>query len=159
MGIKKQAVDLGYILKQIPDSNFTMDDFDSRIRLQKIIYLIQAHGPYLGYDFSWYIRGPYCSKLATTGFSLKSIYDRIEEKPKVEFVDKKVQKKFIDAKKLIKKLPNNDSLEIAASLHILKHTTNDSKEDIIDKVMKKPKKFTKIECRRIWEILEKDGLM
>ena len=50
--MNKETVELGFILKQIKDYEFTMQDFDDRLRIQKLIYLLQASGVYLGYDFS-----------------------------------------------------------------------------------------------------------
>ena len=160
MAIKRQSVDLGFILKGIPNSDFDMSNFAGRLRFQKIIYIIQAFGTYLGYDFSWYIRGPYCSTLAATGFSLSSFYDRIDDNPDVKFVDKTTQKDFETSKKFLRKFTTNDDLEIAASLHILKHTTNKTKSEIIHIVStEKPKKFKPAECERIWNMLEKSGIM
>lgn len=37
---------------------------ESRIQMQKAIYLAQAIGVDLGYRFGWYVRGPYSSALA-----------------------------------------------------------------------------------------------
>ena len=42
MAIKRQSVDLGFILKGIPNSDFDMSNFAGRLRFQKIIYIIQA---------------------------------------------------------------------------------------------------------------------
>ena len=57
------SVWLGLVLKKIPEfsDDFSMDRFNDRLKLQKIIYLLQAFDVYLGYNFGWYLRGPYCS--------------------------------------------------------------------------------------------------
>ena len=73
----RESVELGFILKQIPGYDFSLEGFSDRLKLQKTIYLLQVFGVYLGYDFSWYLRGPYCSILAANGFLLQDIYDEI----------------------------------------------------------------------------------
>ena len=47
-----------------------MEDFDERLRLQKIVYLLWAYGISLGYGFNWYVRGPYSPKLASDGYTI-----------------------------------------------------------------------------------------
>lgn len=50
-----------------PESISSIDD---RTRIQKLIYLAQASGVPLGYNFSWYLKGPYCSPLAKDYYNL-----------------------------------------------------------------------------------------
>jgi len=48
-------------LKLVLDSlgiQLSMSSFDERLALQKTIYLAQQMGVPLGYQFSWYLRGP-----------------------------------------------------------------------------------------------------
>jgi hypothetical protein len=47
----------------------TMDSFDQRLALQKTIYLAQQMGVSLGYQFSWYRRGPYSADLTADAFA------------------------------------------------------------------------------------------
>jgi len=49
---------------------FNLDDFDSRLRLQKYVYLARPFGLRLGYGFSLYIRGPYSPDLARDYYNL-----------------------------------------------------------------------------------------
>ena len=152
-----QVVDLGFILKQLPDFNFSMVGFENRLKLQKSLYLLQSFGVYLGYDFSWYLRGPYCSILAINGFELNKIYDDIPDEP-VKFKKSETQKKFKSFLKFMngKKI---DELEIASYLHYLKqvHTWDDDK--IKDKVVKKQKRFTKEQIDTIWDEIKKCQLI
>ena len=41
----------------------SLDGFDERMRLQKLVYLAQALGAFGGFTFSWYHRGPYSPSL------------------------------------------------------------------------------------------------
>ena len=75
----RQPFVLGFILRKFLEFGFSMKGFDGRLRLQKFICLLQAHGICLGYDY-WCLLGPYCSSLATGRFILGDIYtDTVRE--------------------------------------------------------------------------------
>lgn len=157
--MNRPTVDLGMILRQAPEFKFDMDTFDGRLRLQKFVYLLQAHGIYLGYDFSWYLRGPYCTGLATCGFALRDIYGDIPEDVRVEFADSDDQLNFERFLKFVKgKEMDTNYLEIAASIHILKKAGMDE-SGIIPRVMAKSKLFTKEKCERAWDDLIEHELL
>jgi len=121
--IRPSAVNLGYILRSIPHSSFKMDTFNDRLRLQKLVYMVEAFGVYLGYDYSWYLRGPYCTSLARAGFELEQIDHKIPDLARAKFMYPEVQKKFNRAIKFIAAIMNGPDdltrLEIASSLHLL----------------------------------------
>jgi uncharacterized protein YwgA len=50
-----------------------VDDFDHRLMLQKAVYLLQQGGVEFGYPYSWYIRGPYSSRLADDVFAIAGV--------------------------------------------------------------------------------------
>ena len=137
-----------------------MADFEHRLRIQKFVYLLQAFDVYLGYDYSWYLHGPYCTRLATVGYALSSIYDMVPYDKDMVFVNPTVQKRFERFKKFIKgRENNNDFLEIAASLHILHKTSGMPRADIVTRVAAKREHFSDEECSRVWEEMEECGLM
>lgn len=49
---------------------FTLTTFSDRLIIQKAICLAQAGGIQLGYDFRWYLRGPYSPALARDAFAV-----------------------------------------------------------------------------------------
>lgn len=118
----RQAFILGHILHRFPKFGFSMETFNDRLRLQKFIYLLQAHDIYLGYDFSWYVRGPYCTALTAAGFMLDGFYSMLPaDQGKSEgFTNSVVRDRF---KRFTKFVKNNEMdtnfLEAAASLHFL----------------------------------------
>ena len=136
MFVTTAAVDLGYVLKKLSNSksidyDFTMDEFDDRLKLQKLIYMIQSTGVYLGYDFSYYLRGPYCSKLAQMGFELTEVYDDVEIKKERLFHDDKIENNFNRSIKYIQELKDMGGWSIAASLHFCHHSEKmDQKESV-----------------------------
>ena len=155
--VDRQTIDLGYVMRQFPDLDFGMGDFDHRLRVQKFVYLLQAFDIYLGYDYSWYLRGPYCTQLATVAYTLSRSYDAIPRDQKMAFLNSDVQERFERFKEFIGgRESDNDFLEIAASEHMLRKTTDMSRADIIEKVSTKKKEpFDKALCERGWEDLER----
>ena len=148
----RQTIDLGFILRQFKDYKFGMETINDRLLLQKFIYLLQAHDIYLGYDYSWYLRGPYCTTLAKRGFALKRVYEQIPSNAKSVFVDSGIQEKFDRFKKFITGNEMNiDYLEILASLHILKIEGLDKDNAVGIVHAKKPNVFTNELCREIWD--------
>ena len=159
-----QTVDLGFILRQFKNYNLSLNDFEDRLRLQKFIYLLQAHDIYLGYDYSWYLRGPYCTTLAEREFELETIYEDVPETT-AKFAYSYIQRRFEKFKKFIDGKENDiDFLEIAASLHLFLMRGN-SEEKAIEKVIcDKNTDFTHKQCTKILEtavlpLLEETGMV
>lgn len=156
--INRESVELGLVLKQIDGYDFSMSSFPDRLRLQKIIYLLQAFKVYLGYDFSWYLRGPYCSKLAHNGFSLQEVYDVVPDD--IRFKDRGDRKRFGEFLKFIAG-KDIDDLEIAVSLHYLKAVHKSAPDDHIqDMVIKKERTdFTPGQVSKIWKEMKEKKLV
>ena len=147
--VDRQTVELGFLLRQFKDYEFSMANLDNRIQLQKFIYMLQVHNIYLGYDYSWYVRGPYCTTLARRGFTLERIYDEVP-KNEVRFADRRIQDRFARFKKFISgKVNNVKYLEAVASLHMLKISDMDDEKAITKVVSKKPDRFDRDYCRKI----------
>jgi len=168
MIIEPRAVNLGYILKMVPHAPDGMATFDDRLRLQKLVYMIEAFGVYLGYDFSWYLRGPYCTRLAKTGFELEQIAHRIKDNTRTKFADPYMQKRFDRAVRFIKRIMDGPSdterLEIAASIHLLLQITSLKKQEIFSRVISKMPASGDRErlegvCERMWDELSKEDLI
>lgn len=167
--IRPNAVNLGYILSSIPHSSFKMDTFNDRLRLQKLVYMVEAFGVYLGYDYSWYLRGPYCTSLARAGFELEQIAYKIPDRAKAKFMYPETQKKFDRATKFIASIMKNPDdltkLEIVSSLHLLVVTTDMEKKGIIERVISKMScldlddGLLERSCEEMWGKLCKEGLI
>ena len=162
--MNKQTIDLGYVLKQFPEYDFKMDTFEDRLRLQKLIYLLQAHGIYLGYDFSWYLHGPYCTTLSRRGFALERVYKEMPD-DNVRFENKRNRMQFEKFMNFVRdKVEDTDFLEAVASLHILK-MSDMSDGDAINKVCEKdPDRLNMQYCKELLEgvvkpLLEEEHLM
>ena len=153
----KSAVELGYVLKHIPGYEFSMDEFDDRLRFQKTVYLLQAFGINRGYDFSWYLRGPYCSLAAHDGYDLRDVYDSIPTGSRV-FKSDGANKRFKKFCQFVEGKSTRD-LEIAASLHYRK-ISEDWDEGRIKKVVKdKRKEFTWEMVNHVWDDMKRAELV
>lgn len=107
---------LAGILKNFYE-DFDIGLFRDRLRLQKIIYLMQAFGLNIGYSYSLYLYGPYSTELTRDGFAMPDL----KKVQKVDFEEEQDKKIFRQFKQFIEdKKTNNDRLEIIASAHLLK---------------------------------------
>lgn len=156
--MNKEIINLGLILHSV--DNFSMSTFNGRLTFQKTIYLLQAFGIYIGYDFSWYLRGPYSSHLARDGFELQDVYRDFPTKTG-KFSENKIQQRFKKFLRFMKNKKNDpDKLEILASIHFLKNVhPKTKKENILSIVEQKQSYFTKPMCKKWWAELEKIGLI
>ena len=156
MGVGEDAVNLGMVVKNL--DNFDMSSFDGRLTLQKSVYLLQAFGVYLGYRFSWYIRGPYSTRLASAGFALQGVY---EDLPTGTFHSKQIQSRFRQFLDFMgDKRHDPDRLEILASIHFLRNVHKRmTKPKILTKVENKQSYFTREDCEKGWGELEEWGLI
>ena len=153
----KSAVELGYVLKHIPGYEFSLDEFDDRLRFQKTVYLLQAFGINRGYDFSWWLRGPYCTLAAHDGYDLRDVYDLIPTGSRVFRSDKANKSfkrfcQFVDGK-------STRDLEIAVSLHYRKISEDWDEERIKKVVTDKREEFTREMVNRVWDDMKRAGLV
>lgn len=143
---------LAGILKNFYPS-FDMSFFQNRLKLQKVIYLIQANGINLGFGFNFYLYGPYSTDLARAGF-------QIEEYSTLKLLtpdDETVNEKF---KSIIEKLEAKKDdikwLECASSIIYLKNL-GFSKEKIVKDVGSKLTIFPRDYIEKVWIDLNEKG--
>ena len=106
---------------EVGDSINTLDE---RVMVQKAVYLAQVIGVNLGYQYSWYLMGPYSRDLTKDYYTLHEypIEDRLE------IAQRTIQEPFASALEKIKKvmsipegveLTRRQWLELLASVHYL----------------------------------------
>ena len=107
------------------------DSFDDRMEVQKIIYLAQEYGIPFGYDFEWYIRGPYCNQVAVDAHYM------IDNpgKPKELQLDENKVKEF--ARIIEPYLKNPMWFEIASSLVYIRNENYPGRElsDVLSSII------------------------
>ena len=142
---------VGGILKRFYTS-FDMKTFSNRLKLQKIIYLVQANGIHLGYSFSWYLHGPYSADLTKDAYQLED-FSKVK---KIGFEDPKIEAKFNDIENKIGSNKDSDTwLEVSTSIHLLKKLyPTKTKEQIISDIQCKCADLKKVEIEIIWSKIE-----
>ena len=99
------------------EKEFSMNAFAEKLKVQKIIYLLQEYGVNLGYSYEWYIRGPYCKQVSVDAHSI--LDDGIIRPPEQTSIDLNQIQQF--NQKLGSHLDDATWLEIAASIVYLKN--------------------------------------
>ncbi|NPE27576.1 hypothetical protein HNV12_06250 [Methanococcoides sp. SA1] len=102
-----------------------MKVFDDRLRLQKIIYLLQSSGMSLGYGYSWYVKGPYSSPLAHDLFKIESSFEIYENNAEIKFKNEEVIRNKLDSFRIYlgDDITNASYLEVLASIHYINEAT------------------------------------
>lgn len=122
---------LAGVLKRVY-SSFSMESFNNRLKLQKFVYLLKAFGINLGYNFNFYIYGPYSTQLMIDGYQVTEF----GRTPEVKF-EPELEEKFNKFKEFYKNHREDiEWLEIAASVHLLKQLGL-SYNEIINKIKNK----------------------
>lgn len=143
---------LAGILKNFYES-FDMSTFKNRLKLQKLIYLIQANGINLGFGYNFYLYGPYSTDLARAGFQI----DNYSEIKAILPEDKDVNHKFISIKdELGDKKEDTTWLECATSIIYLRRLGLE-RDEIIKTVEHKLTVFSEGYIEDVWNNLKKIG--
>jgi uncharacterized protein YwgA len=111
----------------VPPRIKTLND---RIRVQKAIYLAQAAGADLDYDYNWYLRGPYSPELANDYYKLSEaiFMNKIPAGSQGTADGPKLKDSYIVTLKSLAPIivppedfdrPQEDWLELVSSLHFL----------------------------------------
>ena len=123
--------------------------FNDRIKLQKVVYLIEnAFEVDLGFNFSWYIHGPYSPTLAKVMF-------KQEDGNEIQLNESKI-KKLEKAKEFFKTHNTRGRLELLGSLHYYLKAIkgkNMSKSKIVKRFFELKPKFEITEIEDSYEII------
>ena len=158
--MNRQPVDLGFVLRQFSRLEFGMHTFGHRLRVQKFVYLLQSFDVYLGYDYSWYLRGPYCSTLAASGFALTGFYGGIPAGAGMRFSSPSVHGRFERFKRFVGGRENDNAfLEMAASLHFLEGMAGLGRGEVLDRVAGRRPEFTREGCEEARQLLVEAGVL
>jgi uncharacterized protein YwgA len=147
---------LGGILVRV--GTFSLGRFDDRLKLQKTVYLLQAFGIFLGYNFNWYLRGPYSPGLAHDAFDMASSLNRFEP---LHFSDQEAERRFNQFLEFVsdrKDIP--EWLELVASIHMLRQMYPEkTKEEIFERMAAKQPNLPNAERVAAWDRLTRQGLI
>lgn len=133
-------------------SDIRLDHFNDRMHLQKLGFLVQQIHHEHPYDFSWYVRGPYSSGLASSLF-LHEERETFKDPPKLSEKEQYTKDKISEL--LGKNVQNPYSLELYASIWYLmsgKRVSSREKEEIVRIIHKEKPHFQQ---KNIEQVLEK----
>lgn len=133
-------------------TTFSLDNFDDRLRLQKIVFLARMIGFNLGYSFDWYARGPYSPSLTKMLFSaneegrliLESVTLQDSEEPIVQQLSEFLGEDVSDPR----------ILELLASVWYFIRRASYSKgerNDLVGKIIRRKPKYSREEVETAFD--------
>lgn len=132
------------LLEQEP----SVDTFSDRKKLQKLVYLIENFGIDLGFRFSWYVFGPYSSKLTRVMFDKdQGTSSKLSSIPNLK-------DKIMNLKKFLgDDITSSNKLELLASVHYIACLVEDPasrKTEIFNIIGEQKPQFTKEEVENAY---------
>lgn len=133
------------IYQEVLEEDFSFE-LSKRIKLQKVVYLMEVMGVYVGdYSFSWNKYGPYSIALDSDAYRCS----QNSEVKKVNFTDE-AKNVFAKIRKILSQKVGYDDelwLESIASLHYLKYVSRVAytDSDIINELMKRKARMDDVE--------------
>lgn len=145
------------------------ESFDDRLKSQKKIYLLQSLGTNLGYDYNWYIHGPYSPTLAD------DIYNNIDVLSSTNFSQYKIKETVANKIDLVnrltvephEKLTDASWYELLASLlYIARNKKSwqissgpEQKQEIFDNLLKYKPQYNQDQCENAYQVLCKNDFL
>jgi uncharacterized protein YwgA len=109
-----------------------LDSFADRLTIQKAVYLSQAVGVQLGYNYNWYRRGPYSPGLTRDAFGLVAEIEQGLDESKGSSLDSASLGRLQKLRQLINAIPAHERssrLELLASVRFLLRTPSGRGKD------------------------------
>lgn len=159
----RQQIGLNLTLKTL-DYPLSLETFDNRMAIQKVIYLCQAAGVHLGYRYNWYLRGPYSPDLTRDAFALRSIRNSEFDDTMGCKLDDESILKLGNIKPLWQAKPEGDRpcwLELLASVLFLRRSYDGRGKDaagLQQILVRNEKHFSEADVRQALEELTRHGL-
>jgi len=143
-----------------------LNNLDNRKIMQKKIYFLQEFGFDFGYNFGFYIYGPYSAELTSDAFRLDEQFDVARRTITRQRLDSEHRRLLNQLNILIRDIPSNelaDRLELLSSIHFLNNhifEPIDNLEDMVTEIRKrKPDRFRRNEIENAWNRLEENDLI
>ena len=125
--------------REIVGRPIRMKDFEDRLILQKLCYILKKTDDNVSYNFNWYIRGPYSPTLA---------HDAFEYKESVPTLTRDDFKNVKPIKKLLSDNVSDSNLELLASiLYLIKERKISGYDELIHTMKVSKPCFTEEDIR------------
>ena len=143
-----------------------LNNLDNRKILQKKIYFIQEFGFNLGYDFGFYIYGPYSTDLTSDVFRLQEQFEVARNTVFLDDLTAEEQRALGYLDELLQGIPEENlahQLELLSSIHFLNNHIYQPIPNLrlmIQEIeRRKPGRFSIREIRRAWTRLNQLELL
>jgi len=127
-------------------TDVSLENFDDRLKLQKLTYLAREIGLECRYAFSWYVHGPYSPSLTRVLFTADEMGELVNENVKLTTKEETI---FSNLKQLLgKDFDNARILELMASVWYMLpegELSSGSKSQIISFLRKEKPSFQRTE--------------
>lgn len=153
----------GIVFQKMGINNMTFED---RLIAQKKMYLLQSLGTDLGYEYNWYVRGPYSPSLANY------IYNNIDILSVTDFTAYKLSKSAEENLNTVNNLCSykpdtifsvSSWYELLASLLYICNNYSSwgvsNSKSVFDKLIYYKPKYSREQCGIAFDILQKQGLV
>lgn len=139
------------------DPNEYKNSFDTRLILQKTIYLLQAFGLNIGFHYNWYLRGPYSPDLTRVAYEVVDSYD---DEIVAEFDNAQDEERFSHFLQFIENKKNDHyKMEAVASIHFLAKLYGEKNEGLVfEEVRQKMRRLDHKTFTCFWDELCQNGL-
>ena len=149
--------EIGLLAKDV--GNFDAGSYEGRITFQRTIHILQSFGIDLGYHYDWMLKGPYSMELAKDCHGVAEAVKNIPDIP-VEFRYEEDRAAYNDFKRFIDPIKDDpDQLDIATSICHLHNEIGVGKEPALDLTAGKSERYGIVECRQVWDGLERYGVV
>jgi len=136
-------------------SEYSLEEFNDRLRLQKLVFLARKMGHDFGYTFNWYARGPYSPSLTRMLFNANEQRQFSRDAVLLNTSEKEVVQMLRDF--LQDDVENPRMLELLASVwyHIRrKKYSPEGRDEIIDVVHQKKSKYDRAEVEEAFDRIQ-----
>lgn len=161
--MEKDNTLLGLVLTQL--GAFSIETFADRLIIQKKVYFVQKFGIDMGYHYSWYIKGPYCTALTSSAYDLipRGVHQFSDYSLNADAIRLLERVNNLEQLKDKVNLSKEDWYELIASVDYLRTSyswlEDKTKEGVFEKLMADKPQFTRAQFDYAWEVLEQQGLI
>ena len=145
-----------------------LSSLGSRVIFQKTVYFLQEFGIEFGYDFGWYVLGPYSTGLARDAFEIDAVQQALAS---IEGFLNRSGEASAETKDFFKEVDEISSgtktadnwLELLSSLHFIRNKATpkaESKHQAVERLLAlKPGRFDRDDIETAWGLLNKYELV
>ena len=137
-------------------SEYSLEEFNDRLRLQKLVFLARKMGHDFGYTFNWYARGPYSPSLTRMLFKANEQRQFSRDAAPLRTSESEVVHTLRDF--LQEDVENSRVLELLASVwyYIRRKTySQEERDELVDAILQKKSQFERAEVEEAFDRIQR----